>query len=347
MIQLEHVTKTFRTRDGDVHAVKDVSLDIQEGQIYGIIGYSGAGKSTLVRCMNLLEVPDSGKVIFDGKDLMKLSPAELRKARQKMSMIFQHFNLMRSRTVFDNIALPMRNMKKPKEEIEQKVMELLELVDLAERKDSYPSQLSGGQKQRVAIARALATEPKVLLCDEATSALDPQTTQSILKLIKKINREMNLTVVMITHEMLVVKEICDRVAVMDSGRVIEKGDIVPLFTNPIEDLTRQFINTTSSVNKIYELIEQNHPLTRLEADQQMIVLKYAGSTTGEAMISKVSRQFDVDCSIIFGSVEVIKDEPIGLLVTVFTGSGDSIRRAVDLLKNDGVNVEVIKRGHID
>ena len=347
MIQLEHVTKTFRTRDGDVHAVKDVSLDIQEGQIYGIIGYSGAGKSTLVRCMNLLEVPDSGKVIFDGKDLMKLSPAELRKARQKMSMIFQHFNLMRSRTVFDNIALPMRNMKKPKEEIEQKVMELLELVDLAERKDSYPSQLSGGQKQRVAIARAMATEPKVLLCDEATSALDPQTTQSILKLIKKINREMNLTVVMITHEMLVVKEICDRVAVMDSGRVIEKGDIVPLFTNPIEDLTRQFINTTSSVNKIYELIEQNHPLTRLEADQQMIVLKYAGSTTGEAMISKVSRQFDVDCSIIFGSVEVIKDEPIGLLVTVFTGSGDSIRRAVDLLKNDGVNVEVIKRGHID
>lgn len=347
MIQLEHVTKTFRTRDGDVHAVKDVSLDIQEGQIYGIIGYSGAGKSTLVRCMNLLEVPDSGKVIFDGKDLMKLSPAELRKARQKMSMIFQHFNLMRSRTVFDNIALPMRNMKKPKEEIEQKVMELLELVDLAERKDSYPSQLSGGQKQRVAIARALATEPKVLLCDEATSALDPQTTQSILKLIKKINREMNLTVVMITHEMLVVKEICDRVAVMDSGRVIEKGDIVPLFTNPIEDLTRQFINTTSSVNKIYELIEQNHPLTRLEADQQMIVLKYAGSTTGEAMISKVSRQFDVDCSIIFGSVEVIKDEPIGLLVTVFTGSGDSIRRAVDLLKNDGVNVEVIKRRHID
>lgn len=347
MIQLEHVTKTFRTRDGDVHAVKDVSLDIQEGQIYGIIGYSGAGKSTLVRCMNLLEVPDSGKVIFDGKDLMKLSPAELRKARQKMSMIFQHFNLMRSRSVFDNIALPMRNMKKPKEEIEQRVMELLELVDLAERKDSYPSQLSGGQKQRVAIARALATEPKVLLCDEATSALDPQTTQSILKLIKKINREMNLTVVMITHEMLVVKEICDRVAVMDSGRVIEKGDIVPLFTNPIEDLTRQFINTTSSVNKIYELIEQNHPLTRLEADQQMIVLKYAGSTTGEAMISKVSRQFDVDCSIIFGSVEVIKDEPIGLLVTVFTGSGDSIRRAVDLLKNDGVNVEVIKRGHID
>lgn len=347
MIQLEHVTKTFRTRDGDVHAVKDVSLDIQEGQIYGIIGYSGAGKSTLVRCMNLLEVPDSGKVIFDGKDLMKLSPAELRKARQKMSMIFQHFNLMRSRTVFDNIALPMRNMKKPKEEIERKVMELLELVDLAERKDSYPSQLSGGQKQRVAIARALATEPKVLLCDEATSALDPQTTQAILKLIRKINQEMNLTVVIITHEMLVVKEICDRVAVMDSGRVVEKGDIVPVFTNPIEDLTRQFINTTSSVNKIYELIEQNHPLTRLEDNQQMILLKYAGSNTGEALISRVSRQFDVDCSIIFGSVEVIQDEPIGLLVTVFTGSSDSIRRAVDLLKNDGVNVEVIKRGHID
>lgn len=347
MIQLEHVTKTFRTRDGDVHAVKDVSLSIEEGQIYGIIGFSGAGKSTLVRCMNLLEVPDSGKVFFDGKDLMKLSAADLRAARRKMSMIFQHFNLMRSRTIFENIALPMRNMGKPKAEIDRRVMELLELVDLAERKDSYPSQLSGGQKQRVAIARALATDPKVLLCDEATSALDPQTTQSILKLIKKINQEMKLTVVIITHEMFVVKEICDRVAVMDGGRVIEKGDIVPVFTNPVQELTRNFISTTSSVNKIYELIEQKHPLTLLKPNEQMILLTYSGSTTSQAVISGISREFGVDCSIIFGSVEVIKETPIGTLVTVFRGPDDSIRRAVDRLKDDGVHVEVIKRGHID
>ena len=233
MIRLEHVTKTFQTRDGDVHAVKDVSLDIAEGQIFGIIGFSGAGKSTLVRCMNLLERPEEGKVIFDGKNLLDLDAAGLRHARQKMSMIFQHFNLMRSRTVYENIALPLRMEKRPKEEIDKKVMELLDLIDLVERRDSYPSQLSGGQKQRVAIARALATDPKVLLCDEATSALDPQTTQSILHLIRRINRERNITVVVITHEMLVVKEICDRVAVMEAGRVVETNDLVPIFINPI------------------------------------------------------------------------------------------------------------------
>ena len=207
LINLKHITKTFNTKDGDVHAVKDVSLQIDEGQIYGIIGFSGAGKSTLVRCINLLEKPEHGEVIFDGKDLLKITEKELRIERQKMGMIFQHFNLMKSRTVYENIAFPLRHLKMDKEQIDKRVMELLELIDLVERKDSYPSQLSGGQKQRVAIARALATKPKVLLCDEATSALDPHTTQSILQLIKKINKELKLTVVMITHEMAVVKEI--------------------------------------------------------------------------------------------------------------------------------------------
>lgn len=346
MIRLEHVTKTFETKDGQVHAVKDVSLHVREGQIYGIIGFSGAGKSTLVRCMNLLEKPDDGKVIFDGQNLMDMNPAELRKAREKMSMIFQHFNLMRSKTVFENIALPMRIQKKPKAEIEEKVMELLELIDLVERKDSYPSQLSGGQKQRVAIARALASDPKVLLCDEATSALDPQTTQSILKLIRKINQERGITVVVITHEMLVVKEICDRVAVMDAGRVVEKGDLVPVFVNPVQEITRNFINTTNNSNKIYELIEQGHPLTILKDNQQLVWLSYAGQNTGEALISKVSRDFNLDCSIIFGSVEVIKESPLGTLVTVFTGKEEDIKKALDEMKASGVGVEVLKRGHI-
>lgn len=347
MIRLEHVTKTFKTKDGNVHAVKDVSLEIKEGQIFGIIGFSGAGKSTLVRCMNLLERPDDGKVIFDGEDLMELKPAALRQARQKMSMIFQHFNLMRSKTVFENIAMPMRMQKRPKEEIEAKVMELLELIDLVERKDSYPNQLSGGQKQRVAIARALANDPKVLLCDEATSALDPQTTQSILQLIRKINKERHITVVIITHELLVVKEVCDRVAVMEAGRIVEENDIIPVFIDPVQEITKNFISTTNNTNKIGELIAHNHPLTKLSPDQQLIRLTYAPDTAAEPFISQISRDYDVDCSIIFGNIEVIQNSPIGTLVVKITGSDDQIRKAIATCKDMGIRSEVLKRGHID
>lgn len=347
LIRLEHVTKTFKTRDGDVHAVKDISLHVKEGMIYGIIGFSGAGKSTLVRCMNLLERPDDGKVIFDGKNLMELPAKELREERQKMSMIFQHFNLMRSRTIFENVAMPLRMQKKPKEEIEKRVIELLELVDLVERKDSYPSQLSGGQKQRVAIARALASDPKVLLCDEATSALDPQTTQSILHLLKRVNQQLGITIVIITHEMLVVKEICDRVAVMDNGRIIEKNDIVPIFVNPIQEMTRNFIATANNSNKIYELIEQDHPLTRLEPDEQLIRITYDSDHASQALISEISKNFNVECSIIFGNVEVIKDNSIGTLVSTVSGSDSDIKNALRYLKDHNVKVEVIKRGHLD
>lgn len=347
LIQLEHVTKTFKTKDGIVHAVKDVSLNIKKGQIYGIIGFSGAGKSTLVRCMNLLERPDDGKVIFDGENLMKASPSELRKARAKMGMIFQHFNLLPAMTIYDNIALPLRLEKAPKEEIDRKVMELLTLIDLVERKDSYPSQLSGGQKQRVAIARALVNDPKVLLCDEATSALDPQTTQNILKLIAKINRERGITVVVITHEMFVVKEICDEVAVMDSGRVVEQGDIVPVFTNPVQEMTRNFIATASNENKVNELIKMNHPITQLKENQQLVRLRYDSTNTEDAMISRISRLYSIDCSIISGSVEIWKESPVGQLVTVFTGEEEQIRLAIDELKRNNIKVEVIKRGHIE
>lgn len=342
MIRLEHVTKTFQTRDGDVHAVKDVSLDIAEGQIFGIIGFSGAGKSTLVRCMNLLERPEEGKVIFDGKNLLDLDAAGLRHARQKMSMIFQHFNLMRSRTVYENIALPLRMEKRPKEEIDKKVMELLDLIDLVERRDSYPSQLSGGQKQRVAIARALATDPKVLLCDEATSALDPQTTQSILHLIRRINRERNITVVVITHEMLVVKEICDRVAVMEAGRVVETNDLVPIFINPIEEITRNFINTTNESAKIQELIDTGHPLTRLAENQQLVRLTYTPENAAEPIISRLAEKLGVESSIIFGNIEVIRDEPIGTIVTKMTGSDQQLKDALALCREAGK----IGRAHV-
>ena len=347
MIQLEHVTKTFKTKDGDVQAVKDVSIHVKEGMIYGIIGFSGAGKSTLVRCMNLLERPDEGKVIFDGQDLTQASPVELRKSRKKIGMIFQHFNLLPALTIYENIALSLRMEKTPKDEIDAKVMNLLELIDLVERKDSYPSQLSGGQKQRGSIARALVNDPKVLLCDEATSALDPQTTQTILKLIKRINKEIGITVVMITHEMFVVKEICDRVAIMDAGRVVEEGDIVDIFSHPQEKMTKEFISTASNANKIDELIEQQHPITQLKENEQLVRLQYDQTNTSHPMISEISRKFNVDCSIIYGNIEILQESPIGTLICVLKGSDDDIRNSIACFKQDGIRVEVIKRGHID
>lgn len=238
MIKLKQVSKTFDTKSGNVHAVKDVNLEIQDGEIFGIIGFSGAGKSTLVRCINLLERPTQGRVLIDEVDLMDLDEKKLREVRKKIGMIFQHFNLMRSRTVYQNIEFPLKKTKLTKNEREEKIASLLELVGLTDKRDAYPSQLSGGQKQRVAIARALANDPKVLLCDEATSALDPQTTQSILKLLKKVNEEMGITIVLITHEMAVVKDICDRVAIMEEGTVVEAGNTVDVFSHPQVRITR-------------------------------------------------------------------------------------------------------------
>lgn len=347
MIRLEHVTKSFQTKDGDVQAVKDVSLEIKAGEIYGIIGFSGAGKSTLVRCINLLEKPDGGAVYLEDQNLLDLDDKQLRSERQKMGMIFQHFNLMRSRTVYDNIAFPLKHAGWQKEEIQKRVTELLELIDLVERKDSYPSQLSGGQKQRVAIARALANHPKVLLCDEATSALDPQTTETILQLIKKVNKEMNLTVVIITHEMAVVKGVCDHVAIMSEGHIVEEGDIVSIFSNPRQTVTKNFINTTNNSRKIFELIEQDHPLTQLKENQQLVHLQYQSANTTEPLISTISRTLGVDCNIIFANVEIINDSPIGQIEVIFTGETEKIRKALHLCKENGVKVEVIKRGNLD
>ncbi len=343
MIQLEHVSKTFTTKSGYVHAVKDVSLHIKEGEIFGIIGFSGAGKSTLVRCINLLERPEEGNVIVDGKELLKLTAPQLRETRKKIGMIFQHFNLMRLRTVAQNVAFPLKKSGLSKEEIDHKVKELLELVDLSEKANVYPSQLSGGQKQRVAIARALANDPKVLLCDEATSALDPQTTHSILKLIKDINAKLNLTVVLITHEMGVVKEICDRVAVMEDGHVVEEGSIVDIFTHPHAKMTKSFIASTSTTDRIYELIQEGHALTELDEDEVIVSLKYDASNASQALISEISRTYDVDCNIIFGNIEVVKDTPIGTLIVVLKGNQANRKAAFECIKAHGVESEVIKR----
>ena len=343
MIRLEHVSKTFATKNGDVHAVRDVTLQIAEGEIFGIIGFSGAGKSTLVRCINLLERPQSGKVIVDGKDLLALDAAQLRETRKKIGMIFQHFNLMRSRTVAQNVAFPLHKSGLSKAQIKEKVSSLLALVGLSDKADVYPSQLSGGQKQRVAIARALANDPKVLLCDEATSALDPQTTRSILQLIRDINRKLNLTVVLITHEMAVVKEICDRTAVMEEGRIVEEGDIVEIFTRPVAEVTRSFIAGSSASQRIDELIEEGHALTKLGEDEVMISLKYDADSASRPLISQISREFGVDCNIIHGNIDIVKEAPLGTLIVTLKGDAAAREAAMAKLSRSGVNMEVIRR----
>ncbi len=342
MIKLDHVSKTFGSEDAGVHAVRDVTLHIAPGEIFGIIGYSGAGKSTLVRCINLLEKPTVGTVTVDGRELTRMPERELRKARKKISMIFQQFNLMPSRTVAENVAFPLKEAGLSREATAAKVRELLELVDLPDKAEAYPSQLSGGQKQRVAIARALASDPKVLLCDEATSALDPQTTQSILRLIKDINQKTGITVVVITHEMAVVKEICHKVAVMDGGHVVEEGAVFDVFANPQQPVTRSFIATTSNLSKIDELIAVGDPLVAVKPGEIVARLNYSQSNTGEATISEISRRFQVDVSIVFSNVEIINGQSLGGLVAII--SGDRVAEAIGYLSEKNVMVEVLKRG---
>jgi D-methionine transport system ATP-binding protein len=342
MIELKHVNKVFHEKNRSVEAVKDVSLTIEKGEIYGIIGFSGAGKSTLVRCINLLERPTSGQVFVDGVELTALSPRMLRHERKKIGMIFQQFNLMASRTVFQNIALPLQYNGISKEDIRKRVLELLEFVDLSDKRDAYPSQLSGGQKQRVAIARALASRPEVLLCDEATSALDPQTTRSILELLKKLNQQLGITIVVITHEMQVIKKVCDRVAVMENGAVVEEGDVFSVFSNPQQPITKNFINTTSNLAEVERLIEENSPLVRLTSGSKILRLRYVQESVSEPLISYISSKFNLQFNIIFSDVELIGDRPLGGTVGIVSGNPDDMNHAITWLKEKGISVEVIK-----
>jgi len=341
MIALEGVTKDFILPGQTVHAVRDVSLTIDQSEIFGIIGFSGAGKSTLVRCINLLERPTSGRVVLDGVDLTALPQTELRKMRQKIGMIFQQFNLFASRTVFQNIAYPLQHGRLKKEQIAKRVRELLSLVDLKEKEDAYPSQLSGGQKQRVAIARALACNPDILLCDEATSALDPQTTLSILQLLKKLNVQLGITIVVITHEMQVVKEICGRVAVMEDGAVVEQGDVFSVFAAPRQKITKAFVDTTSNLSKIYSLIEDNASVTDLRPGECIVKFKYLERNVSEALVSNISRMFDINVNIIFGNIELVGGNPLGGLISIISGRAEDIEEALNYLKNKNVGVEVI------
>lgn len=344
MIELKNISKTYNTQTGSVEAVKDVTLNINDGDIFGIIGFSGAGKSTLVRCINLLERPTSGQVLIDGKDITKFTSKELRAARKKIGMIFQHFNLMPSRTVLDNVTYALKGSGISKSEMREKALKLLELVEIADKAAMYPSNLSGGQKQRVAIARALANDPKILLCDEATSALDPQTTKQILALLKSLNESLGITIVLITHEMAAVKEICNKTAVMDKGIVIEQNDTFSVFADPQNALTKDFIATTSNLKKINALLEENPEAVPLNTDDIVVKLTYTERSVSEPLISAVTQKFGVLLNIVFADVDIVQGAPIGGTVAVISGEREKITEAVKYLIEKNVAVEVIKNG---
>lgn len=349
MIQLDHIDITFHQKKRVIEAVKDVTLHINQGDIYGIVGYSGAGKSTLVRVINLLQQPTKGSITIDGEltfdqGKVQLSANSLREKRRDIGMIFQHFNLMAQKTAKENVAFALRHSRLSKAEREKKVAELLELVGLSERADNYPAQLSGGQKQRVAIARALANDPKILISDEATSALDPKTTKQILALLQELNRRLGLTIVMITHEMQIVKDICHRVAVMQQGTLIEEGSVLDIFSNPREPLTQEFIKTATGIDEALEKINQQNIVKELPANAILAQLKYAGTSTDEPLLNQIYRQFEVTANILYGNIEILDQVPVGEMIVVFEGVAASIEAAEKALHEAGVDVTILKRG---
>lgn len=339
IIDLKKITVAFKDGENQVQAVKDVDLQVEKGDIYGIVGYSGAGKSTLVRVINLLQKPTSGEVHINNQNLLKLKPVELRQARTKIGMIFQHFNLMKSRTILGNVEYPLLKTKLSKKDRIQRATELLKLVGLEQRKNDYPRQLSGGQKQRVAIARALANNPDILISDEATSALDPETTLSILKLLKRLNQTLGLTIVLITHEMQAVKEICNHVAVMQKGKIVERGNIEDIFSTPQKKLTQEFINIATNVGPAVEKVTENPSFKLLTQKQQLVQLNFIGHSTEQPIISTLAKQFDVDGNILFANVEQLHEETLGFMILVLTGESKNIETAIQFLKENQVRVK--------
>ncbi len=333
MLEFQNITKIYESKKKQVVGVDNVSLTINKGDIFGIVGYSGAGKSSLLRCVNLLERPTSGKVLVDGVDLTQLSSSELRIARLKIGMIFQHFYLISQKTVGENIAFALRAAKTPSNRINQRVDELLEMVGLTDKRDVYPGQLSGGQKQRVGIARALANNPSILLCDEATSALDPKTTLSILKLLKEINEKLGITIVLITHEMDVVKEICNRMAIMQDGRVIETGEVYDIFAEPKEQLTQEFIKSVVSFDIPNEILK--------DVKGQIIKILFKGEVAGEGVISDTMQRFNVKGNFLHGTIEYIQERPLGIFIMELQGEAAAVNEAKSYMEQRGAIVEVV------
>ena len=332
-ITLEDLKKTYKSPSGSITAVDGVSLHIPENMIYGIIGRSGAGKSSLVRLVSLLEAPDSGRVCYNDVRVDNLSKAELIQRRRKIGMIFQNFNLFSSRTAAQNIAYPLEICKTRSSVIKERVAEMLKLVGLEDRGSAPVSTLSGGQKQRIAIARALAPRPDILFCDEATSALDPQTTHSILNLIREIQAKMNLSVVMITHQMEVVRDACEQVAVLDNGKVVEQGLVTDIFSHPKSDVTKDFLSHISSEP------QEKPSLLRWSEDGGKYTLRFVGKATGEPVMSRLSRKFDIEYNIRAGGIQHLPTEDIGTLITDISGEDGEVKKALAYLKESGIIVE--------
>jgi D-methionine transport system ATP-binding protein len=338
LIKLTELYKTYDQGGRKVEAVKNVNLEISKGEIFGVIGFSGAGKSSLIRCVNLLEVPTKGSVKINDIELTNLPEADLRKARRKIGMIFQHFNLLSSSTVYENVAAPLRLVGTSKDQIKKRVEELLRLVGLEDKGKFYPSQLSGGQKQRVAIARALANEPEVLLCDEATSALDPQTTDSILDLLLDINKRFKITIMLITHEMHVIKKICDRVAVMENGQIVEDGTVLDIFSRPKTQTTKNFIKNVFDIH----LPENLQRKFQAEPGQgEIIRISFVGEATADPIFAELVTKFHVLPNILFGNITQIKQTSFGSLVLKLTGDPKKLQQAKDFLQEKGLEVEVL------
>ncbi|XOQ52996.1 MAG: D-methionine transport system ATP-binding protein [Succiniclasticum sp.] len=338
MIVFQDVSKTFRTKSGEVQALQHVNLTIGDGDIQGIIGFSGAGKSTLLRMINALEVPTSGHVEIDGRNVDALSGKELRLLRKKIGMIFQQFNLLSSKTVYENIAIPMVLNKEDKKTIDARVAELLRFVGLSDKAKAYPDQLSGGQKQRIGIARALATNPSILLCDEATSALDPETTDSILELLQKINRELNITIVIVTHEINVVRRICNRVAVMEHGRMVEQGSVLEVFSNPQQEMTKQFVQTVIP-DKIPDSIVRN--LRKETRNYKLLRVRFLGETTNENLFYECNKRFPVETGIIFASCNELQGTALGIFIVEAIGRDEDIEAMKQYIEAHEVQVQEV------
>ncbi|KMT22411.1 methionine ABC transporter ATP-binding protein [Clostridium cylindrosporum] len=339
MIEIRGVSKTFKSKENTVEALKDVNIHVNSGDIFGVIGYSGAGKSTLIRIVNLLEKPTSGKVIVDGKNLLSLSKRELRSVRKRIGMIFQNFNLLNSKTVYENVAIPLILEGASKEEIKKRVNDVLDFVGLSDKSSTYPSKLSGGQKQRVGIARALATNPSILLCDEATSALDPKTTKSILELLKRIHSEMGITILIITHEMNVIKDICNKVAVMEDGKVIEQGEVLEVFGSPRHETTKSFVKTVINDEIPTSIIQD----IEKERDYHIIAkLKFIGENSKRALISEVSQRFKVKVNILFAIVTELQETVFSNLIIGIQGDSDEAEKAFDYIRKQNIDVERVE-----
>lgn len=341
LVELKNVDVKFKSNHNVIHAIDHVNLTVNRQDIFGIIGYSGAGKSTLVRLINLLQRPNQGEIIVNGQNLLELNSKQLRKSRKKIGMIFQHFNLMNARTIFNNVAFALKGTQLSREQKKQRVNELLNLVGLSDKAQAYPSQLSGGQKQRVGIARALANKPNLLISDEATSALDPKTTESILNLLKDLNKKLGLTIILITHQMEAIKQICRNVAVMEQGKIIETGSIYQIFTNPRQQLTKDFINTTTHLNESINVILHQDQISYLTNEEKMFHLFYFGETTDLPLISTLYQKFEVSANILYGNIEMLQGKPIGNLIVILSGKPNMLEQALSFLKESQVKVEEI------